>query len=343
MTDTDSPLDPGGAPEAALEFAFGDGERDPGPIAQALADDAAALGAVAAHVALLKSLGGSVDAIARLEALHDEATRRSGAGAGSASNVIPIPSARRERAGGRPMNKTGPVARSRWMWGGVGLAMAAGLGLFIWSRTTNSAVVDAAAGTTVPAVAIVDVRDDVTSVRVLALGDAVETGGMGFAGTALGPASRGYLLATGRDLQASASRPGQEQARNLALTMADRAVADLLPEVDPAAALNRGCAALFTDQSSLDACNHGAFLYRLRRDHGSPAGDLRGRSPEARKFVAWARQFKVVDLAGPIASLEAEWAATSAASGSSVSEKERAAWKQVGDVSRQVLEAASAQ
>jgi hypothetical protein len=59
--------------------------------------------------------------------------------------------------------------------------------------------------------------------------------------------------------------------------------------------------------------------------------------------VAWARQFKVVDLAGPIASLEAEWAATSAASGSSVSEKERAAWKQVGDVSRQVLEAASAQ
>lgn len=346
MTDSDSKPDAGTAPEAALEFAFGDGDRDPGPIAQALADDADALDAVAAHVALLKVLGGSIDAIGRLEALHDEATRRRGAGTGSTSNVIPIPSAsaRRDRAGGIPVNSRRARTVSRWVWGGVGLAMAAGLGLFMWNRTTTEAV--GGAGTTLPAVALVDVRDDVPSVRVLALGDVVDSGGMGFAGSTLGPASRGYLLATGRDLQAAASRPGQEQARSLALSMADRAVADLLPDVDPAAALNRGCAALFTDQSSLDACHHGAFLYRLRRDHGSPAGDLRGRSPDARKFVAWARQFKAVDLAGPIASLEAEWAATTApdshVSGSHVSDKERAAWKQIGDVSRQLLEAASA-
>ena len=237
------------------------------------------------------------------------------------------------------MSSRGPRSVSRLVWGCVGLAMAAGLGLLIWSRTATEATNNSGPGNqTAPTVAIstVDVRDDVPSVRVLALSDVVESGGMGFAGTSLGPASRGYLLATGRDLQAAASRPGQEQARNIALTMADRAVADLLPEVDPASALNRGCAALFTDQQSLDACNHGAFLYRLRRDHGSPAGDMRGRSTEARKFVAWARQFKTVDLAGPIASIEAEWSVATAAS-----DKERAAWKQVGDVSSVLLEAAS--
>lgn len=297
---TETPVD------AALEVAFGDEARDPGPVIQALRADPAALKALrearetldAVRTATRPSSAG--DGLRRLDALIEEAARP----ASSAALISP------ETASASPA-----IARARARWFGVALIAAAAAVLLTLRLWPSPQPASHAPGP----VALTEARGDVSLGALQALAEDAASSGMGFAGTALTPAARGYLFGMARDAQLAAATAGGDRARALAVDALDRIVRDLEPAVPPADVAARGCPALYPEGTARVVCQHGVTLYRLKRDLGTELGDRLLRAPQASAAAAWAATLALPELAdvslpqastGPITAAErAAWGA----------------------------------
>ena len=283
--------------EKVLEYLFGDGEMDPA----LLVDEGAraegfvqGLDELEADLSVLTEAAGHSDAVgaasrARLEILREEVLRAqehakeetAQASEGREAQILPFPPpARREpRQEVSPAATGATVHRISWRrWASAGLALAAGLALFLLMPGPTSEV-EAPAGPS-------GILASVTAAEVDGWADTIGGSGHSFAGEEPTPFMRGWLAA----LAVDAAAAGLDEPATRLAALAVRG----LPAGERALTrAQRGCDVLLEAAAQRARCALGTVAYRIRRDIDRKRWaevDRATRTDEAKALVWWLRE-----------------------------------------------------